>query len=95
MDFVQHIDVVDIDPAVFEIAEKEFLQKPLSAKITPIPQSARGWLYDAQKSNKKYDLIVVDVYNGISLPDEVLTQEFFAALQQVSDTVMMNIITDV
>lgn len=95
LDFVQHIDVVDIDPAVFAIAEKEFLQQPLSPKITPIAQSARGWLYDLHKSNKKYDLIVVDVYNGISLPDEVLTQEFFVSLQQVSDTVMMNIITDV
>ena len=95
LDSVQKIDVIDIDGAVFAIAEKEFLQHPLSPKITPIVQSARGWLYDAQKNNKKYDLIVIDVYNGISLPDEVLTQEFFASLQQVSDTVMMNIITDV
>lgn len=95
LDFVNSIDVIDIDGAVFQIAEKEFLQQPLSQKINPITQSARGWLYDMQKKWVVYDMIIVDVYNGISLPDEVVTQEFFAALHNVSKTIVMNIITDV
>jgi hypothetical protein len=49
-DFIEHIDLIDIDPRVFPVAEEEFLQEKLNEKITPIVQSARGWIYDQIKA---------------------------------------------
>jgi hypothetical protein len=49
-DFIKHIDLIDIDPRVFPVAEEEFLQEKLNEKITPIAQSARGWIYDQIKA---------------------------------------------
>lgn len=91
---VESVDIVDIDSRVFEIAEREFLREPLHSKITPIAQSARGWAYDAIQRGERYDMIVVDVYNGISLPDELVTVEFFADLKKLTDRVVMNVIAD-
>lgn len=94
MDFVESIDVIDIDQRVFPVAEEFFLQQPLDKKLNPITQSARGWIYDMIQQGKQYDMIIVDAYNGTSLPDELVTQEFFAGLDQLSDKVMINLITD-
>jgi spermidine synthase len=46
LDFIEKIDVIDIDARVFPIATEYFLQESLHPKITPIVQSARGWIYD-------------------------------------------------
>jgi spermidine synthase len=48
--FVEKIDVIDIDGDVFPIAVEDFLQEDLDEKITPIVQSARGWIYEQQKA---------------------------------------------
>lgn len=93
-DYIAQIDIIDIDKRVFSLAEEYFLQSPLHEKINPIWQSARGWIYDAISSQKKYDMIIVDAYNGISLPDELLTREFFAWMQQLSPKIVMNLIAD-
>lgn len=94
LDFVDRIDVIDIDERVFPIAEQGFLQEKLDAKVTPIAQSARGWIYDMIQAGKKYDMIVVDAYNGTSLPDELVTKEFFEWLAKLSDQITVNLITD-
>lgn len=94
LDFVEQLDVIDIDKRVYPIAEQYFLKEQLHPKINPIVQSARGWIYDAIKDWKKYDMIIVDAYNGTSLPDEIVTQEFFAWIKQLSDNIFINMITD-
>ena len=43
----------------------------------------------------QYDMILVDVYSGKSLPPQVITQEFFEKILYHGDTVFLNIITDV
>lgn len=92
--FIQQIDVIDIDKEVFSIAENYFLKEKLHTKIVPITQSARGRLYDKKKLQEKYDMVIIDVYNGVSLPEEVVTREFFADVHQIANTVVMNVIID-
>lgn len=94
LDFVDHIDVVDIDARVFPITVESFLKEPLHPKITPIVQSARGWIYDMMQAWKKYDMIIIDAYNWTSLPDELVTKEFFAGLKELSPNLMINMISD-
>lgn len=93
-DFVENIDVVDIDKNLKTIAEKYFLEEKLSDKINFYVQPARYFLNNLDEQNQ-YDMILVDVYSGKSLPPQVITQEFFEKILYHGDTVFLNIITDV
>lgn len=74
---VERIDTVDIDPQVKHIAENKFLFQDLPKKVVFYPHSARWFVNQALKNNTTYDLIVLDAYNGRSIPDELTTVEFF------------------
>lgn len=96
-DFVKNIDVVDVDGVVKEIAEKHFLQKPLSEKIDFHPISGRYFLNQSIRAGKQYDLTFVDVYFGkLTIPNEFLTQEFFRNLGTITkdQKVVFNMIFD-
>lgn len=77
-----------------EIAEKYFLQKELDKKISFIAQSARGFMHDAIADKRSYDIILVDAYIGTSIPEELVTKEFFSDLLQLSNGVILNMIMD-
>lgn len=83
MSGVARIDTVDIDPTVYEIAQDHFFQAPLDEKIIFHPYSARFVVNQMIKEGKDYDLIFLDAYNGKSLPDELVTVEFFDDIQQL------------
>lgn len=91
-DFVQNIDVVDVDSTLKDITEEYFLETKLSPKINFYPVPSRFFLNNI--SEKKYDLILVDAYSGKSLPPQVLTKEFFEKLTQIWDNIFLNIIID-
>lgn len=95
-DRVQQIDAVDIDPSVKAIAEQYFLEAPLSEKITFYPESARYFINQAKQAGKKYDFILVDAYNGTSLPEDLTTYEFFKDLRHISANqhIVFNLILD-
>jgi spermidine synthase len=96
LDYVEQVDAVDIDGSIKDIAEKYFLEETLSNKITFIPQSARYVVNQAVKNGTKYDLILIDAYNGKTLPDELATIEFFAGLKKLTtpEGIMANFILD-
>ncbi len=96
LDYVEQIDAVDIDGSIKEIAETYFLEEQLSPKIRFIPQSARYVVNQAIKEWKSYDLILLDAYNGKTLPDELATVEFFAWIKKLtsSEWVIANFILD-
>jgi spermidine synthase len=50
----------------------------------------------AVKNGTKYDLILIDAYNGKTLPDELATIEFFAGLKALTTPqgIMANFILD-
>jgi spermidine synthase len=85
---------VDVDKSLKDISEKYFLQSKLNDKITFYPESARYFLNNKLKDNKKYDAIVIDIYVGKSLPEQALTQEFYESLKKLSPNIFINLITD-
>jgi len=96
-DFVENIDVVDIDSELKDISEKYFLQEKLSEKIIFFPDPSRFFInkkMEKLNNNKKYDLILVDAYSWKSLPPQVLTKEFFENLNKIGDNIFLNIIID-
>lgn len=66
---------VDIDKDIKDVAEKHFLMQKLTPNKQFVALSARAFVHQAKT---KYDVIVVDAYtNMISVPMEVVTQEFW------------------
>lgn len=75
-----HIDVVEIDPELVEISKEYFgyFDRP---NVTVHAQDARAFLNTNQK---KYDLVLVDVYSDTSIPFAVTTQEYATQLARAT-----------
>lgn len=67
-------EVVEIDPAVTQVAHEE-LGLPRNTRIRTYNQDARLFLIQ-RKSVKRYDVIVADVFNDYSTPYHLTTLEF-------------------
>ena len=83
LDYLTTIDTIDIDPAVYEIAQEHFLEEEFDEKIVFSPESARYFVNQAIADGTTYDFILVDAYNGRTLPDELATREFFEGLREI------------
>jgi spermidine synthase len=94
MPFVKQIDAVDVDPVVKEIAEREFLRRPLPAKVRFLALSARYALNKLRREGGHFGFTFLDAYSGKGIPDELLTLEFFVDVRAVSDHVAANVIMD-
>ena len=92
--YVERIDTIDVDAAVKRVAEDYFLQKPLDAKVAFFSQSARWFIWNRKKQDGAYETILVDAYNGTSIPEELVTREFFSDLSVLSPHVILNMIMD-
>ena len=68
-------EVVEIDPMVTEIAHQE-LGLPRDTKIITYNQDARMFFSDHNDTQGKYDFVVGDVYNDMSVPYHLTTLEF-------------------
>jgi len=90
-----HVDAVEIDPEIIRIAkDEEYFGVKEGPRLKIFSQDARPYL---RKSNKKYDVIEVDMFQGGPyVPFYVTTKEFF---QAVSDhllpggVVVMNVLS--
>ncbi|HUI46782.1 MAG TPA: fused MFS/spermidine synthase [Nitrospirota bacterium] len=69
-------DVVDINPEVFAVAKKYF---GFHTKGENIVADARYFL---SLTKKKYDYIILDVFNGDALPEHLLSLESFELISQ-------------
>lgn len=69
-------DVVDIDPAVLEMAKKHF---GFSTSGDTIISDARYYL---TSTSKQYDYIILDVFNGDTTPGHLLSVEALKILKQ-------------
>lgn len=64
---------VDIDPAIREIAERDYLHAPVVGEF--VAADARRYV---ATSARKFDVVVVDVYSsGTSIPAHLVTREFW------------------
>lgn len=81
-DHVKNIDVVDIDPWVFKLAEKWF-KYPFSGDPVIKSHVVDGRMYVEQLDpNKKWDYIVMDAYSsGGRIPKHLITEEFFTSIR--------------
>ncbi|HQX26703.1 MAG TPA: fused MFS/spermidine synthase [Alphaproteobacteria bacterium] len=71
---------VDIDPNLKDVAEDYFLGKELGPNKTFHPVAAESFLI---QGDEKYDVIVLDAYQGsITLPENLVTQEFFQRVKK-------------
>lgn len=73
------VDVGEIDPAVTEVALREFVGGPTS--IRTFTGDARLTLRDLPEG-QKYDLVFGDAYHGLSVPYHLTTLEFARLLRQ-------------
>jgi spermidine synthase len=89
------VDVVEIDPRVVEVG-RLFFRLNERPQILPAVADARRFLFLSQK---KYDFIFGDAYNGLRyIPAHLVTVEFFQLVQKrLSDrgVYMMNLISAV
>lgn len=80
---LQRLDAIDIDSEFLQIAQNHLLEESLSNKVIFHADSARYFLKQAIQRGDRYDLIVLDAYNGRFVPAELATVEFFEELKQV------------
>ncbi len=86
------IDVVEIDPKLTDLARQYFSLKD-DNRMKIIHEDGRVFL---NQNKKKYDVVLMDAFNSISIPSQLATQE---AVQRVYDSldddgiVLVNIIS--
>lgn len=88
----KNIDVVEIDGKMVEMARKYFYLKS-DTRMNIYLSDARTFV---RSTDKKYDIIYVDVFNTISPPYYLATKEFFEDLKKhLTDNgvIMVNIIS--
>jgi spermidine synthase len=69
------IDVVEIDPAVTSVAERYFDFSP-GPNTRVYEQDARVWTKRALAGPNRYDLVMLDAFNGDYIPEHLMTQQF-------------------
>jgi spermidine synthase len=69
-----HIDVAEIDPDVVDVAHRFFAVPVTDPRVSVFTEDGRRFL---QRTNRKYDLIVLDAFNRYSVPFHLVTREFF------------------
>jgi spermidine synthase len=72
-----NLDIVEIDAAVVRVAEKYFHFKP-SANTTVYTMDARVFGRRMNKQGQRYDLILLDAYNGEYIPEHLMTAEYLS-----------------
>ena len=78
------IDVVEIDPAVVRVAREYFGFAP-SERVDVFAQDGRVFVKRAAHQGEKYDLVILDAFNGEYIPEHLMTQEFLEEVQNLLD----------
>ena len=96
---IERIDVVDIDPVVFELARKYFRFPDKGASEVIRAHVRDGRLFVRGRPDGHYDYIILDAYSsGGRVPFHLVTQEFFHAVEGIlapGGVVVANVISGV
>lgn len=76
------IDVVEIDPAVIEVATN-FFAFTARPKLRVIASDARVFIKRAVREQRRYDLIMLDAFDHEYIPEHLLTQEFLYEVKRL------------
>jgi len=95
-DFVESVDICEIDSSLEDIAENEFLWEDLWEKVNFYAFPARYCLSQMKEIGKTYDFIFLDAYNSkLSIPSHLLTYDFFEEVDWLlSGVLVMNLVMD-
>jgi spermidine synthase/MFS family permease len=81
-----HIDVVEIDPQVTQVAEEYMYAPKNDPRLVTTNEDGRLFVLQQQRSGTKYDFIFGDAFNDLSIPFHLTTKEF--------DEQLKNLLTD-
>lgn len=87
------IDVVEIDPEITKVVH-DYLGVPKNTRIRSFNEDGRWFVMNSQEKGK-YDVIVGDAFNDLSIPYHLTTKEFagqMAALLKPDGMLMANVI---
>jgi len=73
------IDAVEIDKKVIDLGNKYFGLDQYS-ELNIVIDDAMNFV---KKTKNKYDIILVDLFQGINVPEQFLTQQFFEQLKTI------------
>ncbi len=73
-----HIDTVDIDPGVIAVA-REYFGLRETPRVRFFANDGRVFV---RRSPHRYDLVILDAFQGASVPFHLLTREFYALLKE-------------
>lgn len=76
------VDAVELDKEVVNIA-RDYFQYRETPNMTTYVDDGRMFVRKAIRTNKKYDLIVMDAFDKESIPEHLATQEFYHQLNQL------------
>jgi spermidine synthase len=74
------IDVVEIDPAVVRVAEQYF-GFHADAHMPVFEEDGRAYVRRVLRSDKRYQLIMLDAYDSQYIPEHLLTREFLSQVR--------------
>lgn len=74
------IDVVEIDPAVIDVAKKHFGFVE-DAHVRAIAADGRVFVKRALREQRRYDVIMLDAFDHEYIPEHLLTREFLAEVK--------------
>jgi spermidine synthase len=73
-----HVTCAELDPGVVELAQRSFGVRP-GQRLRLVEQDGRIY---ARRTRERYDIILVDAYQGTLVPFHLVTREFYAILKQ-------------
>ena len=76
------IETVELDPSVAKVAERFFGFKPSKGNSVVI-EDGRVFVKRAQKQQKKYDLIILDAFDHVYVPEHMLTREYLLEVKSL------------
>lgn len=76
------IDTAEIDPAVLRVAIQWFDFKESENQKVHL-KDGRVFVKQQNRKNKKYDLVILDAFNGDYIPEHLMTEEFFLEIKQL------------
>ncbi len=77
-----NIDIVELDPAVVTVAKDYFAFVP-APNMKVFEQDARVWVKRAAAASRRYDLIMLDAFNGDYIPEHLMTREYLQEVREL------------
>jgi len=76
------IETVEIDPSVAKVAERFFGFTPARDNAVAI-EDGRVFVKRAQKQGKKYDLVILDAFDHVYVPEHMMTREYLLEVKSL------------